>query len=136
MIDFRYDVAGLRPDQLRGFFVGWPVRPSPEQHLAALRGSYRVVLAVDDGTVVGFVNAISDGVAAAFIPWLEVLPEYQGQGLGSELMRRMLDALDHLYSVDLTCDPDLRAFYERLGLRTLQGMGTRNRAALTHRPGS
>lgn len=131
MIDFRYDLDELRPEQLRGFFVGWPVRPSPEQHLAALRGSYRVVMAINDhGKVVGFVNAISDGVAAAFIPWLEVLPDYQGRGLGGELARRMLAALDHLYSVDLTCDPDLRTFYERLGLRPLQGMGTRNRAAL------
>jgi GNAT superfamily N-acetyltransferase len=130
VIEFRYGVDGLRPEQLRGFFVGWPVRPSPDQHLAALRGSYRVVLAVHErGEVVGFVNAISDGVATAFIPWLEVLPEYQGGGLGSELMRRMLAALTHLYSVDLTCDPDLRTFYERLGLSPLQGMGTRNRAA-------
>jgi ribosomal protein S18 acetylase RimI-like enzyme len=132
MIDFVDRVGDLTPSRLRGFFAGWPARPTPEQHLAALRGSYRVVLAVDDrGQVVGFISAISDGVATAFIPWLEVLPEHRGRGIGSELVRRMLATLDHMYSVDLVCDADLRGFYQRLGLRPLQGMGIRNPAVLT-----
>ena len=39
------------------------------------------MLARDDaGRVVGFVTAISDGVLSAYIPLLEVLPEYQGAG--------------------------------------------------------
>jgi predicted N-acetyltransferase YhbS len=71
------------------------------------------------------------GVATAFIPWLEVLPEHRGRGVGSELVRRMLAALDHMYSVDLVCDPDLRGFYQRFGLRPLQGMAIRNPAVLT-----
>ena len=63
--------------------MGWRVRPSADKHLAALHVSYRVIIAVDtatpattsdiEPTVVGFINAIGDGVATAFIPWLEVL---------------------------------------------------------------
>jgi predicted N-acetyltransferase YhbS len=84
------------------------------------------------GRVVGFVNLISDGVLTAFIPWLEVLPDHHGQGIGTELMRRILAAAqaDGLYSVDLACDPELRTYYERLGLRPLQAMGMRNYGAL------
>lgn len=126
MIRYTDDISKLRADQLHGFFVGWPARPTPDQHLAVLRGSYRVVLAVTRDRVVGFVNAISDGVLTAFIPWLEVLPDYQGRGIGTELTRRMLASLGGLYSVDLTCDPELRTYYQRLGLRPLQGMGTRD----------
>ena len=83
-----------------------------------------------DGRVVGFVNAISDEVATAFIPWLEVTRPYRGQGIGSELMRRMLARMSTMYSVDLCCDPDLVSFYERLGLARLAGMGLRHPAAL------
>lgn len=129
MITYLDDVSELDAAQLAGFFVGWPVAPTAEQHLAVLRGSYRVVVARDDdrdGRVVGFVNAVSDGVLTAFVPWLEVLPEYQGRGIGAELVGRLLARLEHLYSVDLTCDPELRGYYEQLGLRPLQGMGTRN----------
>ena len=80
MIRYTEDAAELEENMLDGFFVGWPRRPSKAQHLAVLRGSFRVVLAIDDttGRVVGFVNMISDGVLTAFIPWLEVLPALSG----------------------------------------------------------
>lgn len=118
MIRYNLDLAEVEQEMLVGFFVGWPRRPSPAQHLAVLRGSYRAVVAIDDSTgrVVGFVNMISDGVLTAFIPWLEVLPGYQGQGIGSELMRRILAGTERFYSVDLVCDEDLVPYYQRFGL--------------------
>jgi GNAT superfamily N-acetyltransferase len=132
VILYSADISDLTERDLRGFFVGWPASPTPAQHLAVLRGSYRVVIARDgesDG-VVGFVNMISDGVLTAFIPWLEVLPDYQGKGIGSELVQRILAAADHLYSVDLTCDDALRPYYERLGMQTITGMAIRRRHVL------
>jgi GNAT superfamily N-acetyltransferase len=130
MIAYRDDIEGITSRQLTGFFVGWPNPPSSEIHLRILRQSYRVVLAVDDesGRVVGFTNAVSDGVLAAYIPLLEVIPEYQMQGIGGELVRRMLEALQHLYMIDLTCDRRLRKFYERFGLRSFHCMMIRNYA--------
>ncbi|SDM96256.1 Acetyltransferase (GNAT) domain-containing protein [Lentzea albidocapillata subsp. violacea] len=130
MISYRTDLDGLTEADLAGFFVGWPTPPSPARHLAVLRGSYRVVIARSPDDVVGFVNMISDGVLTAFVPWLEVRLEFQGQGIGTELMRRIVAEAAHLYSVDLTCDDALRPYYERLGMTALTGMGLRNRAAL------
>lgn len=129
MISYKTDAGDLSEDDLAGFFVGWPTPPSPAQHLAVLHGSYRVVVARSQDTVVGFVNMISDGVLTAFIPWLEVRPEFQGRGIGTELMRRVLAEAEHLYSVDLVCDEELRPYYERLGGVALTGMIWRNRAA-------
>ena len=76
------------------------------------------MVAIDDSTglVVGFVNLISDGVLTAFIPWLEVLPGYQGQSIGAELMRRILAGTDRFYSVDLVCDAELVPYYKRFGM--------------------
>ena len=130
VITYGTDLNGLTEADLAGFFVGWPTPPSPAQHLAVLRGSYRVVIARSQDDVVGFVNMISDGVLTAFIPWLEVRPEFQGQGIGTELMRRIAAEAAHFYSVDLVCDDELRPYYERLGMITLTGMGFRNRAAI------
>ncbi|MFE4362597.1 GNAT family N-acetyltransferase [Kitasatospora sp. NPDC056800] len=127
MINYSTDLSGLAEQDLSGFFVGWPAPPTAAQHLAVLKGSYRVVVALDAGTghVVGFVNMISDGVLTGFIPWLEVLPEYQGKGIGGQLVRRVLAEAEHLYSVDLTCDEPLRAYYEKLGMLPLRGMAVR-----------
>jgi ribosomal protein S18 acetylase RimI-like enzyme len=119
--------AGLRSDQLTGgFFVGWPSPPTAERHLDILRGSDAVVIAIDADAVVGYATAISDGALSAFIPLLEVLPAYQHQGIATELVRRLLAQLDHLYMVDVCCDADLEPFYQRLGFNNLdRGMGMR-----------
>ncbi len=90
------------------------------------------MVAIDDADdcVVGFVNMLSDGVLTAFIPWLEVLPGYQGQGIGGELMRRILDGTDRFYSVDLVCDAPLVPYYERFGMRGASSALLRHPAAL------
>lgn len=130
MISYSTDLRDLTEADLAGFFVGWPKPPTPAQHLAVLRGSYRVVIARSGGEVVGFVNMISDGVLTAFIPWLEVRPSFQGQGVGTELMRRIVAEAGHMYSIDLACDDELRPYYERLGMIAFTGMGLRNRDAI------
>ena len=131
MIEYAESVDGVEARHLEGFFVGWPEPPSPERHLELLRETDHVVLAREHERVVGFVTAISDGVLSAYVPLLEVLPAYQGRGIGSELMRRLLARLDDLYMVDLCCDAELEPFYGRLGLQTWdRGMGIRNRETL------
>jgi len=128
MISYTDSAAGITPEDLRGFFEGWPDPPSPETHLRLLADSDEVMLALDDetGHVVGFINAISDGILSAYIPLIEVLPAYQGRGIGSELAQRMLDKLKDLYMVDLICDPQLQPFYARLGMRPASGMMLRH----------
>ena len=132
VISYTDDVTVIREDMLTGFFVGWPRRPSARQHLAVLRGSYRCVMAIDDaaGRVAGFVTMLSDGVLTAFIPWLEVLPDYQGQGIGSELTHRILDGTERFYSVDLVCDAALVPYYARFGMSSASSALLRHPAAL------
>lgn len=130
MIEYRSELTGASAEALEGFGVGWRYPLCGERLLTALQNSDFVEIAWDGGTVVGFVSAISDQVLSAYIPLLEVLPAYQGQGIGSELARRMLDRLSHLYMVDLLCDPDLQPFYGRFGLSCCVGMARRNFEAL------
>lgn len=128
MIRYEYSSEGITPEMLKGFFVGWPHPPSPEAHLKILQSAYKIVVAIDDetGNVVGFINAIGDGVMSAYIPLLEVLPEYKNRGIGSELVKRLLAELSDLYMIDLTCDTDLQPFYKRLGMQPYTGMMIRN----------
>jgi predicted N-acetyltransferase YhbS len=117
LISYSVSVGGLETADLEGgFFEGWGAPPDAAQHLEIVRNSAHVVLARDEtGAVVGFVTALSDGVLSAYIPLLEVLPAHRGQGIGSELVRRLLEALDNLYMIDVMCDADVLPFYERLG---------------------
>ncbi len=128
MISYTNTLEGIATEHLQGFFVGWPNPPTSAVHLRILTSSAAIVLARDDATsrVVGFITAISDGVSSAYIPHLEVLPAYQRSGIGSELMRRMLAQLRHLYMIDLICDTNVQPFYARLGMRPYTGMILRN----------
>lgn len=125
-IAYQTTAEGITPGQLEGFFVGWPNPPDAETHLRILENSTHIVIAIDQERIVGFISAISDGVTAAYIPNLEVLPAYQGRGIGSELIRRLLDDLKGIYAIDLMCDADVVPFYERLGFRQGIGMMIRN----------
>ncbi|MFQ3567980.1 MAG: GNAT family N-acetyltransferase [Aggregatilineales bacterium] len=132
MILYRDSIDAIEPAQLAGgFFEGWPNPPAPATHLRILKGSYAVILALDAAVdeaqppVIGFINAISDGTLAAFIPLLEVLPAYRGGGIGTALVERMLEKLRQFYAVDLICDPDLNDFYRRFGMHPYNAMTRR-----------
>lgn len=128
-IHYSASLDGIDPEQIAGFFVGWRHPFSGAEHLRMLAGSDFTELAIDEqsGQVVGFVAALSDGVQGAFITLLEVLPDYQGQGIGQELMERMLQQLSHIQTIELMCDMDLIPFYQRFGMKPTNGMVLRRR---------
>ena len=127
-IEYRDTAAGITPEMLQGFFEGWWRPHTPEGHLKILNSSDHIVLAVDEDAkrVVGFITALTDGVQAAFIPLLEVLPDYRGRGIGSALVREMLAKLEGLPAIDLMCEPELQTFYQRFGMSPSVGMIIRN----------
>jgi len=126
VINYLDSVDKISSRQLIGFFVGWPNPPLPQKHLKILKSSYKCFLALDGDKVVGFINAISDGILSAYIPLLEVLPEYQNRGIGMKLMELMLEELSSFYMIDLVCDEDMISFYQKCGLRKFSAMGIRN----------
>jgi ribosomal protein S18 acetylase RimI-like enzyme len=128
MIRYVDSLESITAQNLHGFFVGWPNPPTPQTHLELLRNSGEIVLAVDDEAhrVVGFITALTDRTLSAYIPLLEVLPAYQGRGVGRELVRRMMEKLSGLYMIDLLCDEGLRPFYAGFGMRAGHGMMRRD----------
>jgi ribosomal protein S18 acetylase RimI-like enzyme len=128
MMIYKNSLDGISSDMLEGFFVDWPNSPNAQTHLKLLQNSSKVVIALDDHTnqVVGFITAISDGILSAYIPFLEVLPEYKNKGIGKELVKQMLKELDDIYMVDLCCDDDLVPYYEKFGMIKSNGMLVRN----------
>lgn len=111
------------------FFIGWPKKPSLKSvrtHLAKVQSIFALV----DNSVVGLVTAFTDETLFAFLPLLEVLPEFQMQGIGSSLVREMEIHLGDLYGIDLVCDSGLAPFYRSLDFLEISGMVKRNPDAL------
>lgn len=125
---YKNSLDNISSDMLKGFFVDWPNPPNPDTHLKLLQNSSKVVIALDNKTsqVIGFITAISDDVLSAYIPFLEVLPEYKSKGIGKELVSRMLKELENIYMVDLSCDEDLIPYYEKFNMIKSNAMVLRN----------
>jgi aminoglycoside 2'-N-acetyltransferase I len=56
----------------------------------------------------------------AYIDAVATLPEYQGQGYGSAVMRQLASEIDHEYVI-ACLETDRETFYERLGWQTWKG---------------
>lgn len=128
MIKYIDSPEGIFPGNLQGFFIGWPNPPSPSKHLEILQKADYVILAVETDTnrVIGFINAISDKVLTAYIPLLEVLPEYHGKGIGEELVSRMLSKLKDYYMIDICVRKCHNVFYKKYGMRRANCMVIRD----------
>ena len=126
MINYRNNTAGIIEADLIPFFEGWPKKPEPSKRLNIINSSDYVIIASDGNKIVGFITAISDKTLSAYIPLLEVLPEYRKQGIGRELVKRMLELLKEYYKIDLCCDENLEGFYKNTGLTKATGMIKRN----------
>jgi GNAT superfamily N-acetyltransferase len=67
----------------------WRSRDLVEQQVAA---SWRTVgCYADDGAMVGFARAVSDGCALAYLADVYILPAHRGRGLGRALVQAMIE---------------------------------------------
>ena len=132
MIRYTDSVNRFSAKQFEGFCIGWKHPLSGDKLHKILKSSFKTVIAYDTETLspIGFVYAISDGELSAYIPLIEVLPTYQKEGIGKELMKLILEFVEGYYMVDLCSNDKLQKFYEGLGFSSVRGMIKRNYEAL------
>ncbi len=98
--------------------TGW----NAEYHLTphdlqkTLTHSWYMMSAYNDGRLVGFGRVVSDTIHAMIYD-LIVAPEYQRQGIGGEILDRLVKRCQEagMRDIQLFCAPGKRAFYEKHG---------------------
>ena len=102
--------------------VGWTnYTHQPQMLEQALSHSLAIYMALDGDAVVGLVRLVGDGFSSIFVQDLIVLPSYQRQGIGSDLMKEALGNYKDAYQVQLVTDQTDKnlGFYRSLGFETL-----------------
>src|SRR5216117_4135614 len=94
---------------------GWSSANRPRELLAALAGSHALVTAWHGARLVGLGNAISDGHLVVYYPHLLVHPEYQGLGIGTQLMRTLMAKYEGFHQQILVADGRATEFYRKCG---------------------
>jgi GNAT superfamily N-acetyltransferase len=104
-------------DEVLGLYraAQWSSADKPEALHAGLLGSHSLVTAWDETLLVGLGNAISDGHLVVYFPHLVVRPEYQGKGIGTEMMGRMMRRYRGFHQQALLADGRAVHFYKKLG---------------------
>lgn len=92
---------------------------APEIHAKAFQASHTTVFIFDNDKMIGFGRAISDGAYQAAIYDCAVLPEYQGQKIGSLIMEHILKQLEGC-NVLLYAASGKEGFYEKQGFRRMK----------------
>lgn len=90
----------------------------PDRLERTCHNSDLVCFAWDGDTLVGLGRALSDGEAQSVVYDLCMLPEYQGKGLGTEMMKAIMERLD-TPSVVLWAVPGKEGFYARFGFKPM-----------------
>ncbi len=131
-IQISSDLRDLEDATLEGFFVGWPNPPSAATLRRLICESDIRFFAIDSdtGQCVAYLTGLTDNVLFSYLSSLEVLPDYQGRGIGQELVQRFLETTTHVYATDLVCDPEVQPFYQRCGLIPYHAMVMRRRDCL------
>ena len=102
--------------------VGWTnYTHQPEMLEQSLAHSLAIYLAQDGEKIVGLVRLVGDGFSSVFVQDLIVLPSYQRQGIGSNLMKEALADYKDAYQIQLATEQTEKTlgFYRSLGFETL-----------------
>lgn len=116
--NLRYnDGRDLRMEQVSALYTAndWSSAQKPELLHKALLASYSLITAWDGDKLVGLGNAISDDHLVVYYLHLLVLPAYQGQGIGRELMRLLMARYAGFHQHMLVADGRALDFYKKCG---------------------
>ena len=119
--DFNFDAIKQLYDA-----VGWQVYT---KNMPALREGYKrslkILAAYDQDQLLGIIRAVGDGATIVFIQDLLVDPAYQRQGIGSGLVKAMLDLYQDVRQVELDTDITDKtiAFYQSVGFKEYSELG-------------
>ncbi|HTP11421.1 MAG TPA: GNAT family N-acetyltransferase [Anaerolineae bacterium] len=116
----RYQTYPPTPDQYFALYetTGWndEYHLTPHDLARALVNSWYTVSAYDGDRLVGFGRLVSDSIHAMIYD-LIVAPDHQRQGIGGEILDRLVKHCQaaHIQDIQLFCATGKREFYERHG---------------------
>ena len=118
-IEIKGKEQALTSKELEELFlsVEWSSGHYPDKLETAMRNYQTVFTAWDGDRLVGLISAMDDGIMTAYIHYLLVRPEYQGNGIGLKLIEKTKEKYkDYLRTVLVAYTKEC-GFYEHCGFK-------------------
>lgn len=106
--------------------VGWTAYT---KDMSALEQGYKnsllVLAAYDNDTLLGIIRTVGDGFTIVFVQDILVYPEHQRKGIGTALVKAVLDRYSNVRQIELATDNTIKtlAFYKSLGFSEFSEIG-------------
>ena len=100
--------------------VGWVSGQHPERLYQALMHSSTVFTAWSNDQLVGLLRVLDDGGMMAYVHYVLVNPEYQGQGIAGHLVSLMKEKYADYFYIEVMPEESKNAsFYEKFGFKVM-----------------
>lgn len=111
------DVQTFTEKQLEELFlsVEWSSGHYPDKLQIAMQNFETVYSAWDGDKLIGMICAMDDGIMNAYVHYLLLRPEYQGQGIGKELVQRIKEHYSEYLRIVIVAYNEEIGFYENCG---------------------
>lgn len=106
--------------------VGWTAYTDhPKVLRKGVENSMLTLAAYESEQLLGLIRAVGDGFTIVFVQDILVFPKNQRKGIGSALLKAILDRYSHVRQIELATDntPKTIAFYQSMGFREMSEMG-------------
>jgi predicted GNAT family N-acyltransferase len=122
MLDSRYIIKEMIPS-IKDFnrmreAVGWG-KIDEELVEKGLKNSLYSLCLFDNDVIIGICRLVGDGALKVYIEELIIHPDYQKKGLGSELMKKIMDYINKNYKkgckIGLFANRGLEKYYNKFG---------------------
>ncbi len=106
--------------------VGWTAYTKNTEALKqGFQRSLLVLAAYEKDELLGILRAVGDGYTIVFVQDILVFPDQQRRGVGTALLRAVLERYSHVRQIELVTDSMEKtiAFYKSLGFSELSSIG-------------
>lgn len=120
-LQWKQTVDGMDWHTLAAFYQAVPLGSKTADSVRiSFSNSLHVCLVFDQGNLVGAGRVVGDGYDFAYLCDVAILPGYQGQGLGGEIVQFLLDQADYHQKILLYAVPGKEAFYQKFGFAKMK----------------
>ena len=122
------EYTDIREDEILSLYssVGWKAYTDDIRALMdGFASSLLVLAAYDDDVLVGIIRVVGDGQTIVFIQDILVFPDKQRKGIGTALIKEILERYKNVRQIELATDntPKTVEFYKSMGFHEMSEYG-------------
>ena len=119
-LKWKFDQSSIDWEELSQLYFIAPLGDKPPEKIKVVFTNSKFKCFVfDKSKLIAVGRALADGLDCSYICDVAVHPEYQGKGLGKQIVQRLIEQSDGHKKIILYSNPGKEGFYSKLGFKKM-----------------